>query len=128
MATTIEKLGVCLQATTILLNVRRDLKREASVMLNRINTGEWTEEFAADAITKTQGFADRVLRTLDRITNNKTLVEEAMSDLGVSLSEVRSDFVDLKNAAQNLKDNTTSTNVVSVLTTLSAIPDRKRLF
>lgn len=121
----LESLTIAQQATTILSNVRRDMRQHCQYHKGRLDATEWTAAYVASLIG--QAGAGLVAQ-LDKIASHQAAVEAALVDWGVSVPDTQADYTQLRTAAVAMRDCTTGNVATTMTQILSGVPAKVRLF
>lgn len=121
----LENLMIAQQATTLLSNVRRDIRASCGEYKARLDDGEFTTAYVK-TLTNSQGTA--LVKVLDKVADNQTAVETALAEWEVSIADTTADYTQLRDAAVAMRDATVG-NVSNTLTQILAqVPAKTRLW
>lgn len=118
-------LTIAQQATTLLSNLRRDIRQIATDIKGRLDRSEWTAGFAASSANSA---GTRFVALLQKVADHQAVVEAALLEWSVSVDDTRADYQLLRTASEAMRDATAG-NVSTTLTQiLSQVSEQTRLF
>lgn len=121
----LENLNLSQQATTLLSNVRRDLRSECATLKARLDANEWT---AAYVQVQANNQGNALVALLQKLADHQAAVEAALLEWSVPVQDTRDDYNLLRTAAEAMRD-ATAANVSATLTQiLSQVPAKTRIW